>query len=76
MLKQIDISTKEDKENHIVRYKFENYDVEYTCSNDDWEKYLLMYKLVQKGVDEQDLDDLYSMGYEKGHDDGYWRAKD
>jgi hypothetical protein len=41
-----------------------------TCIDSQWEAYLLKKKLVDSGVDEKLVDDLYQMGYEEGFDAG------
>jgi len=67
MKKRIKLSEYQGWPGINYNYKYEGQDMTYTCSIEDWRKYEIIYDLVMnKGVDEKVLDELYSLGYQEG----------
>jgi hypothetical protein len=49
-----------------IRYTVEGWTNEGFCSKSEWRKYEIMSELVDKGIDEKILEELYDLGYRQG----------
>ena len=41
----------------------------YSCSSEEWDLYELKTKLIDLGVEENDVEELYSIGYSNGYNE-------
>lgn len=66
MKKRIKIREYKGWRNKSVDFRFEDSDLNYTCTEGDWRKYEIMLELTNQGVDRSLLEELYSLGYREG----------
>ena len=69
MKKRIKLGEHDGWREKSINYKHEDSDMNFSCGERDWKRYEIVYKLVEEGVDENILEELWDLGYEEGRDD-------